>query len=117
MPNAYDVEQFLKPHHVRTGDVLEVVNAGRIETKTFIDKQTKKEKNVTFLTIGVKLPDGSTKDYSPNKNTLNAIYPAWGNMTEKWVHKKLRVEIVKTLVGGNMIDLLIACPVESAILE
>jgi len=100
MVKISDMDEFLHADAVFDGDIIEIVGKGRYvsaEDSTF---------ERPYLEIPVKLPDGKTKTWTPNKTTLHMLAKAFGDDADLWVGKKVKLNISRQNVRGKMIDVL-----------
>jgi hypothetical protein len=88
--------RFLRPDHVKTGDVLEFVSEGE-----YVPKEESQFGRDLFQ-IDVRLPDGTVKTWTMNLTTRNRMVEAYGDDTKNWVGKKVRVEVANQNVRGTM---------------
>ncbi|MCK4478434.1 hypothetical protein KAU88_07920 [Candidatus Bathyarchaeota archaeon] len=50
----------------------------------------------------VKLPDGKAKIWTPNKTTLKKLATVFGDDTDGWLGKRVKLSILKQNVRGEM---------------
>lgn len=72
--------------------VFTIINAG--ENVTFEDRETKED--VTKLQFNVRLADtaGTEKKWRPNQKSKQSLIKLFGEDTEKYVNKKVKVMLV-----------------------
>lgn len=109
MPNVHSLQTYLKVDHVKSGDVLKFVDAGQIITKDFKQKDGTSQKR-SLLEIGVKIPNGEIKTYSPNSTSVKYLTEAFGPNTEDWVGKEARAVIVEQIAFGEIQNVLVVKP-------
>ncbi len=111
VPNINDLNTFITPQDVKTGDVLIFTNAGE-----FVEMDYSLAKDgsdiSTVLQIEVELPNGKKKLISPNKTSRNEISTLYGVNTEDWVNKSVEVELVKQNVMGKLRDVIYLKPIK-----
>ena len=100
------LNEFLRPEHLQGGDVLEIVNEGEYRSA----EETPFGRAV--FQIGVRLPNGDTKIWTVNRTTLRRLAEAWGDETEHWVGKKVKVKLVEQNVRGELKKVIYGFPVE-----
>jgi predicted DNA-binding antitoxin AbrB/MazE fold protein len=110
MPNTSSLDKFLKPTHVKEGQRVRIITAGRIYDKTF---NTKRDGEVTrtVLEVEVELPNGDVKTWNVDKMSRQSIEEKHGTETENWVDKEYRVNLVMKDVYGKMVQSLVLTPV------
>jgi len=105
MVRISDFDEYLHADAVNDGDVLEITGRARYvssEEATF---------GRAYLEMKVKLPNGKAKIWSPNKTTLKKMARTFGDDTDAWIEKKVKIQIVRQNVRGEMRDVLYAEPV------
>lgn len=100
MPNTSKLSKYLKPEHVKDGDVINFMDPGVIMPKKFTKDGVTEEKPVLEITVEV---NGDRKTYTPNGTTLGLFNKAWGTNTEKWVTKQARITLIPAPNGKDMI--------------
>jgi hypothetical protein len=63
------------------------------------------------LEIPIKLSNGQERIYSPNKTSARILSESWGEETKSWINKKLKFDIVKQNVKGELKDVVYASPI------
>jgi hypothetical protein len=106
VPRISDYEEFLNASMVRDGDVLVLLDPGR-----FVEPEESGLDRLTFR-IKVRLPDQRTKIWTMNKTTRRELAEAYGDDTENWVGKPVRVEIVQMKVRGQTKGVIYGHPVD-----
>lgn len=101
-------EEFLSAEMVKNGDLLEIVNEGR-----FLTADETPFKRASFQ-IEVKLPNGSVKTWTMNKTTRKRLAAAYGDDSREWIGKKVRVELLKQNVRGELKTVIYGHPVEAS---
>lgn len=106
MPRISDYEEFLNSTMVKAKDILKLLDAGefREPEETGFSR--------TIFQISVSLHDGRRKTWTMNKTTRKRLAEAYGDDTEDWVGKYVKVEIAKQLVRGEPKDVLYGRPVD-----
>ena len=83
---------------INTGDIVKINNAGDItigeygEQKIFKIETKNGEKNASF-----------------NQKSINILIDAFGDETENWVGKEVKVLLNKTVIGGKKVTAIIFC--------
>lgn len=113
MPDLNDLNTFLKADMCETGDTIKFLNAGRIFSKDFPQKDGSTETKVTFE-VSVLLNGEKTKTYSPNNSSLSFLKEAWGNNSDDWVGRRAEISIVEQLSFGKVRKVIIARPIGSS---
>lgn len=76
---------------IKDGDVVTILDAGTITSGEFGDRHT----------FGIKTAKGD-KIISFNQTSLNNLVDAFGDDSEDWVNKKVKVFLVKQMVSGTL---------------
>lgn len=92
---------------VENGDLLTVVNEGR-----FLTADETPFKRPAFQ-IEIKLPSGNEKTWTMNKTTRKRLAAAYGDDSVNWVGRKVRVELLKQNVRGELKTVIYGHPVEA----
>ncbi len=96
MPDTSEMIEYLNDMTCKDGDIVEIVNEGKIERKQ--DKQDP-TKTFTQLNIGVKV-NGRDLTWTPNKDARDVLNKKYGTNTAKWVGVKFTVKLYpKTAYG------------------
>jgi hypothetical protein len=104
MVKISDLDEYLHADAITSGDVITVTGKARYvgaEESTF---------DRAYVEIPVKLPNGKTKVWTPNKTSLRAIAKVFGDDTDLWVGKRITIMISRQNVRGKMIDVLYGEP-------
>lgn len=100
MVRISDLDEYLHADAAENGDVVEITGKARYissEESTF---------GRSYLEIPVRLANGKSKIYTPNKTTLKRLAKAFGDDADMWIGKKVKLEIVKQNVRGEMRDVI-----------
>lgn len=97
MPTIDTAGDYLAPTDIVKECVVTFADAGEIVTKEWDGKQKRR------LEIGISMPDGSKKKWTPNWTTQEEIAKAYGRATEQWVGKQARLWTAKQAVQGKML--------------
>jgi len=100
-------EEFLSAEMLKNGDVLEIANEGM-----FLTAEETPFKRPAFQ-IDVKLPNGSRKTWGVNKTTRRRLAAAYGDDSADWVGRKVRIELLRQNVRGEMKIVVYGHPVET----
>lgn len=95
-----DLEEYLHADAVKSGDVIEIIEKARYvsaEEATY---------GRSYLEISVKLPNGNTKIWTPNKTTLKKLAKVFGDDTDNWIGKPVKLIVIKQNVRGEMRDVI-----------
>ena len=98
MVKISDLDEYLHSDTIEDGDIIEIVGKARYvsaEEAAF---------GRPYLEIAVKLPNGKTKIWAPNKTTLKKLAKAFGDDADTWIDKRVKLTIVKQNVRGEMRD-------------
>jgi hypothetical protein len=95
MVRVSDFDEYLHGENVKDGDVVQIEGKPR-----FVDSE-ESALGKAYLEMIVKLPGGNTKLYTPNKTTLRACAPVFGDDTDAWVGKKIVLHPQKQIVRGQ----------------
>jgi len=95
---------FLMPTDVKTGDTVTLTDEGRNLTA----QETPFGRAV--FQIGVKAGD-EDKVWTMNKTTQRRLIEAWGDETSGWVDKKVKIEVLKQNVRGEIRSVIYGFPV------
>lgn len=101
-----DLEDFLKPYMVEDGDLLVLLDAGTIIPA----KESKFGRSQFHVNVG--LPDQRQKVWAANKTSRDRFTAKWGEDSENWVNKQVKIEKNRENVRGEMRDVLYGWPVE-----
>lgn len=109
MVRISELSKFLKPEMVKSGDILEILNAG----KSLTAKETPFEKPAFHIEI--RLPSGLEKTWPMNMTTCRRLAAVYGDDSIDWVGRKVRVELLRQSVRGEMKMVIYGHPVETLI--
>ena len=71
----------------------------------------------TYVEIPVRLPNGQDKTWTPNKTSIRALAKVFGDDLDSWVGKKVKVNISRQNVRGEMKDVLYGEPYVEAVIQ
>ncbi len=100
MVKISDLDEYLHADAVETGEVIEITGKARYisaEESTF---------GHAYLELPVRLSNGKSKIWTPNKTTLKRMAKAFGDDADTWIGQKVKLEIVKQNVRGEMRDII-----------
>lgn len=100
MVKISDMEDYLHAYAIENGEVIEITGK-----PNYISSEDAAYGR-PYLEIPVKLADGKTKIWTPNKTTLKRLAKAYGDEADEWIGKKVQLEIVKMNVRGEMRDVI-----------
>ena len=95
MVKVSDMDEYLHGENVRDGDVIQIMGKPRYvgSEESTLGK--------AYLEIVVKLSNGNVKTYTPNKTTLKACAPVFGDDTDQWIGKKIVLHPQRQNVRGQ----------------
>jgi len=100
MPKISDLDEYLHADAITNGDIISITGKAR-----FISADESAFERA-YLEIPVKLPDGKSKIWTPNKTTLRILAKEFGDDTDVWVGKRVKITISKQNVRGKMTDVI-----------
>ena len=106
MPKMSDHEEYLNGSMVQNGDCLVLLDAG-----VFVNPEESGLSREIFR-VQVGLPDQRKKLWTMNKTTRNRLAAEWGDNSESWVNKVVKVEKARQNVRGEMKDVIFGFPTE-----
>ena len=106
MPKMSDHEDFLNASMVKDKDILVVLDEGvfREPEETGLQR--------TVFQIRVELPDKRAKTWGMNKTTRNRLARVFGDSSENWVNRRVRVQVLQQNVRGEVKDVIYGWPIE-----
>lgn len=107
MPRMSDHEEFLNATMVKNGDILVLLDAGVFREPEDTGFQR------TVFQIRVGLPDQRAKTWTMNKTTRNRLAQAWGDNSESWIQKGVRIQILQQNVRGEVKQVVYGYPSET----
>jgi hypothetical protein len=108
MPRISDHAEFLSGSMVKNEDVVVLTNAGAFREPEETGLQR------TVFQIDVRLPDGRKKVWTMNKTTRERLAQTYGDNTEDWINKSVRVQVLQQNVRGEVKSVIYGYPVEGA---
>ena len=81
-----------KTKDIKDGDMVTIENAGAVITGQYGNQNVFK----------VGLPNGEVKNLAFNQTSMNNLIDAYGEDTEEWVNKEVRLFVIKAAVSGKM---------------
>lgn len=104
MVKASELDEFLHAEYVEDGDIIEIVGkARRVSAEESVFERT-------YVEIPVKLSNGQNKTWTPNKTTIRELAKTYGDDMDKWINKKVVLEIARQNVRGEMKNVLYGKP-------
>ncbi|MBO3810135.1 MAG: hypothetical protein FGF50_11165 [Candidatus Brockarchaeota archaeon] len=99
------MSRFLSGSDVENGAIVEIADGGKIlsESESGFGRPV--------FQITVMMPDGSMRTWTMNKTTRDRLKEAYGDDTENWVGKKVRIEVVGMVVRGTFRKVVFGHPV------
>lgn len=107
MVRMSDHEDFLSADMLNNGDIVEILNEGK-----FLEAEETPFKRSAFQ-IDVRLQNGSKKVWTMNKTTRKRLAAAYGDDSKEWVGRRVRVEILKQTIRGELKNVIYGHPVPS----
>jgi len=104
MVKISDMDEYLKAAHVSDGDVVEIAGKPRLVTA---DESVFER---AYLELPVKLANGKTKIWTPNRTTLRELAKVFGDDADTWVGKRVKITISRQNVRGKMTDVVYGEP-------
>ena len=100
MPVVNIPEEYLDARMVKTGDIITIAgpHIEKSAEETPFGRPT--------IEVPVILPNGTRVNYTINKTSLKRIMEAYGNNSDYWVGKKLKIELIKQNVRGQIKDVI-----------
>jgi hypothetical protein len=92
-------DKYLNASNCKDGDIIILLDAGVKET---IENRFKPGTKKDVYNFNVEV-NGKRYIYSPNSTTLKNLIKSFGKTTEKWVGKKLQVQLALTTSGNKAI--------------
>jgi hypothetical protein len=107
-----EAKNYLKTANVKTGDVVTFTNEGEwSESRKFTNKDgTPKKQFIIKVTM-----NGQELDFTVNGMNRKALIAAYGDETSAWIGKKAKITVVKSLVSGEMKDVICLTPTDSVV--
>jgi len=103
--SEYALGNFLKPEDIKKikeDPTAEITEEGIINEDTPFGRE--------ILEIPLKLSNGVEKIYGMNKTSCGNLMEAYGEDTSSWKGKKIRFELLKQNVRGQMKEVIYAYP-------
>lgn len=107
MPNINELDTYLKGDHVKDGDILLFIDAGKIEEKEFTKDGKVQKSKLLEMTVEV---NHERKMYSPNKISRDKCSGAWGQDTAQWVGKEAVIHVANQLVFDKVQKVIVLEP-------
>lgn len=98
MVKQKDIDEWLKPIDVQTGNIVTIVTEGSYEPPS--ERTFGRE---TFQ-IRIRLPDGRTKRTTMNKTSRRALAKVYGDESRQWVDREAMVRKEKQNMNGELRD-------------
>jgi len=96
MPRISDLDDYLHAEAVQDGEIVTIMTK-----PTFIsEEQSAFDK--AYFELSVQIQSGEIKTYTPNKTTLKKLAAKFGDETDTWVNKKIRLSKATMNVRGEM---------------
>jgi len=100
MVKISDLDEFLHAEHINNGDIIKITGKAiyiSAEASVF---------DRSYLQIPIRTTDDKSKTWTPNRTTLKKLAETFGDDTDKWVGKEVKLMIVKQNVHGKMLDVI-----------
>jgi hypothetical protein len=100
MPKVSDLDDYLHAEAVKEGDVIKIDGKARLISA--------EESNFSkpYFEIPILTPDGEHKTWTPNKTTLKALAKVYGDDTDLWQGKLVKLSKARMNIRGEMKDVL-----------
>jgi hypothetical protein len=95
-----DAGGWLKADETKTGELLRIMQVEEVEKKDFNGE----DKLVIQLTV--RTGGDEVRKLDLNSTSKNNVIDAYGDETDEWIDKHIRVEIVNQKVGKDFKDVL-----------
>ena len=104
--SEYALGNFLRPDDIKklSEPTAEIIEEGIINEDTPFGRE--------ILEIPVKLNDGKEKIYGATKTSCRNLVEKYGEDTANWKGKKIKFEVSRQNVAGQMKDVIYAYPIE-----
>ena len=109
MVKISDLDEYLHADATGDGDIIEITGKAR---------SISEEESVfgrSYIEVPVKLSDGKSKVWTPNKTSLKALAKVFGDDADLWVGKKVKLAVARQNVRGEMKDVLYGEPFQETI--
>lgn len=107
MPKMSAHNPYLTPFMVKTGDLVKILDKGE-----FIDAEDTKFNREVFQ-IPVQLSNLQKKIWTMNKTTRDNLTPTYGDDTEDWIGKFVKIKITEQNIRGETKMVIYGYPVET----
>lgn len=100
MVRISDLDEYLRAHAIENGAMIEITGRARYvssEEAAF---------GRPYLEIRVKLPNGKSRIWTPNRTTLKKLAKVFGDDSDTWVGKRVKLSIVTQNVRGEMREII-----------
>jgi hypothetical protein len=105
-------KNYLKTANVKNGDVITFQSEGEwIESRKFTNKDGS-PKSQFIIKVGL---NGTQFDMSLNGMNRKALINAFGDETSGWNGRKASINVVKSLVSGEMKDVIVLTPMNGEV--
>jgi hypothetical protein len=106
MPKISSVDEYLHSEDVQDGDVLTIVQKPILVTE---DESTLGH---AYFKVRVKGRNIDEKTWTPNKTTLKRLASTFGDETDAWLNKKVKISKVTMEVNGETKQVLFGEPTQ-----
>jgi hypothetical protein len=96
MPKVSDLDDYLHAEAVQDGEVVTIIN-----TPTLVS-ENESAFGRPYFELTVQLESGEVKTYTPNKTTLKKLAAKYGDETNGWVNKQIKLSKSKMNVRGEV---------------
>jgi len=105
MPDVNELKRWLKMGDLSEGDIVDIIDEGKIKDFEFEDKKTKEKKSGKALEITVSVNGGIHKGLTLNSLTIQSLCKEWGGHSSSWVGKKAIVDTATTMSFGKLTEI------------
>lgn len=109
MVKISDLDEYLHADVIEDGDIIEITGKARSVS------EEESAFGRSYIEVSVKLPDGKSKVWTPNKTSLRALAKVFGDDADLWIGKKVQMAIERQNVRGEMKDVLYGEPFQETI--
>ncbi len=106
MPRVSDLDEFLHADSVQDGEVVTII------AKPTLISEEESVFGKAYFEIPITTANGEAKTWTPNKTTLKKLSAKFGDETDAWIGKKVKISKAKMNVRGEMKQVIFGEPSE-----
>jgi hypothetical protein len=106
MPKISEIDEYLHPENVSDGEILTIV------AKPTLISEEESALGRAYFELQVQNKNGEAKIWAPNKTTLKKIATKFGDETDAWLNKKVKLSKVTMNVHGETKQVLFGEPIQ-----